>query len=884
MTKRGAGDRPQPAEPIPIDTRALFAAMSDAVLVLDRSGRWLGSAPTAISRDATSRRRGEWLIGKRISEVFEDANKADRLLSAITTALDTGETQNVEYRVDVWGDERWFAAAVSPMEDDRVVWVARDITDRVAAQRTLEQQVEERTRELAALLEVSRALSAATSLEGLVDTILAQLKLVVEYSGASVIRIEGTKIAILDSVGPAGREEEIIGRYIDLKERTPQWWSAISRGEALVVKDVRDEEEGRYFRELLAEYQDLPTFGYIRSWMAAPMLVEERVLGWISMSKDQPAFFTDRHVQLAMALARQAAVAFENTSLLDQTKRRTRELDALLDVSRGLASTLELRPVMELILDRLYDFVPYAGAAVNLIEGSVMQQVALRRPRGPEILPEDLESSVPMEDAANLGLPRASGEVLVIDDVRGDSAEAMAYREMMGGDLEGTRVAYVRSLLALPLIVRERLAGMLMIAHDEPSFFRPEHTEILRPLAEQAAVAIGNAQAFEEVQARTREMSALLEVMRTVSSTLDVGELVGVTLEQLKLIIDHTGSSVLIERDGALEIMGARARTDATIEIGARFPLSADAILTQTIRRGDHVIINDVWADDPMAESYRRVISSVGLLDQMPFIEIKSWMGMPMIAEGELVGMLTLSKTQTGQFTEEHARLVRAFADQVAIGIERARLFAQGTRLAAVEERQRLARELHDSVSQALYGIALGARTARTQLDREPEKAVEPVEYVLSLAEAGLTEMRALIFELRPESLETEGLVAAIQKQAAALEARYSITVTCELCDEPEVAPDVREAAYRIVQEALTNAVKHSKAANISVGLKVENGRLRAEVTDDGTGFDPDRDYAGHLGLHSMRERAAKLGGEVSITSTPGSGARVVAEVPVATA
>ena len=140
-------------------------------------------------------------------------------------------------------------------------------------------------------------------------------------------------------------------------------------------------------------------------------------------------------------------------------------------------------------------------------------------------------------------------------------------------------------------------------------------------------------------------------------------------------------------------------------------------------------------------------------------------------------------------------------------------------------------------MSQALYGIALGARTARTQLDREPAKAAEPIDYVLSLAEAGLAEMRSPIFDLRPQWLESEGLVATIQKHAAAQEARHGIAVTCDLCDEPNVSPGVREAVYRIVQEALTNTLKHAKAGKVRVTRKVARKRLRAEVADDGIGF-----------------------------------------------
>src|SRR5213078_3825441 len=136
---------------------------------------------------------------------------------------------------------------------------------------------------------------------------------------------------------------------------------------------------------------------------------------------------------------------------------------------------------------------------------------------------------------------------------------------------------------------------------------------------------------------------------------------------------------------------------------------------------------------------------------------------------------------------------------------------------AALEERQRLARELHDSVSQALFGISLGARTARALLAQDPARAAEPIDYVQSLAEAGLAEMRALIFELRPESLESEGLVAAISKQAAALRARHQIEVRADLGAEPALPLERKEALYRIAQEATHNTVKHARAGAIDL-------------------------------------------------------------------
>lgn len=201
-------------------------------------------------------------------------------------------------------------------------------------------------------------------------------------------------------------------------------------------------------------------------------------------------------------------------------------------------------------------------------------------------------------------------------------------------------------------------------------------------------------------------------------------------------------------------------------------------------------------------------------------------------------------------------------------------------KVAALEERQRLARELHDSVSQALYGIALGARTARTQLDRDPAKVAEPLDYVLSLAEVGLSEMRALIFELRPESLQTEGLVAALTKLADALHARYRVEVKTDFDREPEIQLEQKEALYRIGQEALHNIAKHAKATQVNLSLHQKDGLTVLEVRDNGIGFDPQAEFPGHLGLHSMRERVEGLGGSLVVESHAGVGTVIRAHVP----
>jgi signal transduction histidine kinase len=215
------------------------------------------------------------------------------------------------------------------------------------------------------------------------------------------------------------------------------------------------------------------------------------------------------------------------------------------------------------------------------------------------------------------------------------------------------------------------------------------------------------------------------------------------------------------------------------------------------------------------------------------------------------------------------------------IAVENARLLVEVRGKAALEERQRLARELHDSVSQALYGIALGAKTARKLLDQNPDRAADPLEYVDSLAEAGLAEMRALIFELRPESLQSEGLAAALDKQAAALRARHGINVETDLCNEPDAPLEGKEALYRIAQEALHNTIRHARASRIRIRMQCSPNHVILEICDDGIGFDPTGNFPGHLGLHSMRERIERLGGTLAVKSAPGKGTEIRAWMPI---
>lgn len=253
----------------------------------------------------------------------------------------------------------------------------------------------------------------------------------------------------------------------------------------------------------------------------------------------------------------------------------------------------------------------------------------------------------------------------------------------------------------------------------------------------------------------------------------------------------------------------------------------------------------------------------------------------PVIYRQQPVGLLIVAYPGEAYPDEGELAFLAAIADQAAVAIENARLFEQAQAAAVTEERQRLSRELHDSVSQALYGISLGAQTARDMLAVDAEKAAEPIAFVLSLAEIGLAEMRALIFELRPDALETEGLLPALQRQVTALRARHRLVIETELAREPDVSLAAKEMLYRVAQQALHNIGKHAQASEVSLSLVEADGALVLTVRDNGQGFVVADHYPGHLGVTSMRERAQRLGAETRIESSPGMGCTITVRLPL---
>jgi PAS domain S-box-containing protein len=382
------------------------------------------------------------------------------------------------------------------------------------------------------------------------------------------------------------------------------------------------------------------------------------------------------------------------------------------------------------------------------------------------------------------------------------------------------------------------------------------------------------AQRLLEVQVaeRTRQLESLYRADETLRRSLRVEDVFRALADVASDIVGVDKSAVLARppEGGHLTLGAARGfDTSHLPQITAEL---AEEIGGEVIGSAQPVVISDYLADT----GHFRQLSAL-VADE----DVRAVMCVPILVDGEVFAAFNVFYAQPHEFTDDEQRLLVALAQRAGLALDNARLYEAAHGKAALEERQRLARELHDSVSQAIYAIGLNTRAAQKLLSVDPARVSRLLGDVLALAETGLAELRALIFELRPESLETEGLVGALEKQAAAVQARHRLHVDALLGDEPDVPLATKEALYRLAQEALHNIAKHAGAQVVKLELESDAHELVLRIADDGKGFDASASFPGHLGLRSMRERTAAVGAHLAIDSALGAGTRICVRLPL---
>lgn len=716
--------------------------------------------------------------------------------------------------------------------------------------------VEKRTAELTALLNVTRSVTSTLEIKPLLGLILDQLQHIVGYQLASLCSLEDEVLVLLEQRGAA---EPMVASRASLRDH-PNTLKMLQTGQPLIIPDLNADTylAGRV-RGNIAKGGRPAMYANSNSWMSVPLIARERPIGVLELTHSETNYYTPARAELVMAFANYAAIAIENARLFEAAQARTREFTTLLEVSRNVASTLELVPLLGLILQNLKQVVNYTGAAIATLEGD---EFVLLDYNGPMPRSSMLQLRVPLRRESGYKEVYRRRAPVIIGDLWSDEPH-LAQIRADNQDIMPGYFGYAHSWMGVPLLIKETLIGVLRLDHTEPHYFTEWQAQLALAFAHQAAIAIENARVFTAEQRRAEQFRVISELSYRITSILAVDELVMQTVRLIRETFGYYHVHIGFIEDEVVTFQPNaglwRDEPRCVCCAPYRLRVGRDGISGHVAASGQPILVPDVTRDP----RFIRLIPD----------QVGSELVLPLQVKGQVIGVLDVESEHLNAFTASDVAVLQSFANQTAVALENARLYKQAQQFAALEERQKLARELHDSVSQALYGIALGARTARAQLERDVAQVAEPLDYVLALADAGLSEMRALIFELRPESLQTEGLVAALTKQTDSLRVRHRLTVHTTFDPEPDISLEVKEALYRIAQEALHNIAKHAKASRVEVKLETQAEEVRLEISDDGVGFDPHGDYPGHLGLRFMRERVERLGGVFEAESAPGRGA-----------
>ncbi len=263
--------------------------------------------------------------------------------------------------------------------------------------------------------------------------------------------------------------------------------------------------------------------------------------------------------------------------------------------------------------------------------------------------------------------------------------------------------------------------------------------------------------------------------------------------------------------------------------------------------------------------------------------KMRSFLGVPIVARGRVIGAFYLTDKQDGgSFSAEDEDRITLLAAHAAVAIENAALFEASRTMVLAEERDRMARELHDAMNQSLFGLTLTSRAAAAHLTSDPGRAADELEEVQGLARQAMAQLREVVTGMRTSDLRRDGLVAAIRSDVALLDRVHNAAVSFQFSGDLRVDDVVEHEIYRVVQEALTNALRHAEADEVLVRLTAGSDATVVEISDDGSGFDPTTEgiRSRRLGLTSMEERATAVGGTIEIDSSPGTGTTVRLRVP----
>jgi GAF domain-containing protein/anti-sigma regulatory factor (Ser/Thr protein kinase) len=673
---------------------------------------------------------------------------------------------------------------------------------------------------------------------------------------------------------------------------TPQERAAIGplpRGHGLLGLLIR---EGKPVR-LASIASDPRSSGFppnhppMTSLLGVPVSLSGKILGDLYLTDKVDADeFDEDDERLALLLARHAAVAINNAHLNDELERRLEQVSSLREFGQVIGQELDVERALQLVVERCANLLNAALVAIALKDPNAdvytFEAAAGRRSRRLLGLRVSATSSM-------IGWVTESGRGAIVDDVAHDERVSLRVLEAVGGKMG----------LWAPLLVGSRIVGCIMVFDRQTGErFDQADLRLAEAMGQQAAAAIENARLYERARHEASTSRALLRVTRAMNASIRLEEILQLIVDSLSELIGTPAVSVsLLAPDGAhfeIAVTRALARRPSEVERSGVTNGAADEVhlgATQEASRqrvsGLARLVLDNEGPSVVADTRDRPDLELPTLrdGSAP----RSIAIAPIRLGERVLGVVEAYSTEPNHFSEDDTALLAAFADQAATAIESARLFGQTRELALLQERDRIAKELHDGIIQTIYAVGLTLDYCRLALRENPDDVEARLGDATSGLNRAISDIRNYIMNLT----HRVGGVVGLREAADGLAGEYSrsapagqapVSITIDVTDEASrsVPSERRAELVQVLREAIANAVRHAHATSLTVTGRVDGGKVVLTVADDGGGFDVSGGAKeGHHGLRNMANRARLLDGHLTLDSTPGRGTTITLVAPL---
>jgi signal transduction histidine kinase len=725
---------------------------------------------------------------------------------------------------------------------------------------TSQQQV----RQAAIVKDLALAINSSLEVNQIAKLFLIKARALVSYDLAALILFDGDVYKVQVLVNDDGElvvKEETEGRL------SGSLYEKIKNGKILARRALGENDE--YSTQKPLEIR----LGNQFSEVLIPLKVKDQIAGCIAFRSPQSMAYPEKNNEDLYELASLGGMAISNAVLYSSTLSQTHHLDLLLnslsEVSSLLTSTTEGPKALEKKAVETVSRLFGSRIAVLTKMENGEHKVIASQGASPYLGTRD-DALVVATGAGLIGAVTLKQEVVRL--------VAMNNEQLIEPLVDA--IVPVTSGLGVPMFLSGIFQGVLAVFGTQP--YDDGDVAVMTTVSNQVGVAIRNAELFAKSERALWELSNLHQGLQAITSSLEMQNVLATILKNAVEAAHAQIGSIMLLENGRLELkgtVGTDGRTAQKLSLGI-----GEGIAGKVVATGIPILANDVNRHPDFTQP------PVGML--VP----KALMCVPLKSGNKVIGVINLSNyIETNVFDEEGMRVVTSLANQTSIAVENARLFEdlreERDRLISLEEvlRQDLARDLHDGPVQRLVGMSMNIEFIKTILNKDPVRALAEISELEKLVHISIKESRTMLFELRPLVLETQGLAAAIRSYAEQFEANNGIVVELNLAISEQRFPSaIEQTFFSVIQEALGNIKKHSKATKVEIELTASDKLITGIVVDNGVGFDQQEVEANYstresqsLGLLNMVERGERIGGDVELESVIGRGTKLTITAPI---